>query len=430
MRIWWMELLEGSIAVVFGLFLLTFPHQTLTLIIVLFGLYIAVEAALHLVSIATRRVIVRRAYWDIAVSCANLAVGILFLVRPNAGTIFFLLLLAGRIGVQIIAELRTALRSQSRLAGMYWTYAFGLIAVLLLLFVAGNLRTLFYWFIALTALLDGILLLTRGVVLWRAPARIQRVMSQFQALIQATTPPDPALRRAIVFVRRTGANGLGHVGWAFEWPNGRFNAGSIENVAGKPFAAVAEMDFWASHVADPVPCMRDRDFPYDEYKIFLPHQPQPHVAWRTVIWESRTPYSLIHHNCNDVVYDVLRAYGVENLLDPAEEYVPNDWYDALRGPSFTIADHPTIDQHIFRQNTQETAFTDRSLTIPARLTAEMPPWRQSNTRVYVEMVAIWRKMLWDLRSTMMLVWNMRRMISSQPATAAITVETPQSGKSV
>ncbi len=430
MRIWWMELIEGSIAIVFGLFLLIFPHQTFTLIIVLFGLYIVAEATLRLVAIATSRIVVRRVFWDIAVSCANLAVGLLFLVRPKVGTIFFLLLFVGRIGVQVFAELRTAWRSQSRLAGLYWTYALGLLGVIVLLFAGNNVRTLLYWFIALTALLDGILLLTRGVVLWRAPARIQRVMSRFQALIQETTPPDPVLRRAIVFVRRTGANGLGHVGWAFEWPNGRFNVGSVENVAGKPFATVAEMGFWASHVADPVPCMRDRDFPYDEYKIFPIEQPQPHAAWRTVIWESRTPYSLIHHNCNDVVYDVLRAYGVANLLDPAEEYVPNDWYDALRGPSFTIADHPTIEQHVFRQNTRVTTFIDRSLNIPVRLTAAMPPWRQSNARVYVEMVAIWRKMLWDLRSTAMLVWNVRRMLPPQPSKPAITVDTPKSGKPV
>ena len=60
---------------------------------------------------------------------------------------------------------------------------------------------------------------------------------------------------------------------------------------------------------------------------------RPKDAWRVVIWESREPYHVIRHNCNDVAYDIVRTFGVNELLDPAEEYIPNDWYDALPGKS-------------------------------------------------------------------------------------------------
>ncbi|HEY6411493.1 MAG TPA: DUF308 domain-containing protein [Ktedonobacteraceae bacterium] len=79
------------------------------------------------------------------------------------------------------------------------------------------------------ALLDGFYLLVRGLLLRLKPA-------VFIASEQHTgSPPDLladlplTARRAVIFVRYAGAYGLGHVGWAFEWNNGWFNVGSLEN---------------------------------------------------------------------------------------------------------------------------------------------------------------------------------------------------------
>ncbi len=38
-------------------------------------------------------------------------------------------------------------------------------------------------------------------------------------------------------------DGLGHIAWGFEWMNGWFNVGSVENLKSKPFAHSEEMDF-------------------------------------------------------------------------------------------------------------------------------------------------------------------------------------------
>ena len=83
----------------------------------------------------------------------------------------------------------------------------------------------------------------------------------------------PTTRRAIVFVRHPGANGLGHIGWAFEWNNGWFNAGSVENQAGKPFVKAQEMGFWSVHTLDPIGAMQKQILTYDEYKVFYVTQP-------------------------------------------------------------------------------------------------------------------------------------------------------------
>jgi hypothetical protein len=165
----------------------------------------------------------------------------------------------------------------------------------------------------------------------------------------------PTTRRAVVFVRRLGANGLGHIGWAFEWNNGWFNTGSVENKTNNPFAKPEEMGFWTAHTLDPIATMRRQNSTYDEFKLFHISQPLPKEAWRTAIWESWQPYYALRHNCNDVVYDILRAFGASELVEPAEQHVPNDWFDALLGPSYKIAEHPIIPLRLHKMSQRELA---------------------------------------------------------------------------
>ncbi len=201
---------------------------------------------------------------------------------------------------------------------------------------------LFILFIVLYAFCDGIYLVIRGLLLRFAPSFvIEKKFAIPEGIPDLPADLPPTTRRAIVFVRHPGANGLGHIGWAFEWNNGWFNAGSVENQAGKPFVKPQDMGFWSVHTLDPIGAMQKQAITYDEYKVFYVTEPRPKDAWKIVIWESRQPYSVLRHNCNDVAYDILRAYGVTELLDPVEGLVPNDWYDAQPGSSYIIQETPT-----------------------------------------------------------------------------------------
>jgi hypothetical protein len=194
--------------------------------------------------------------------------------------------------------------------------------------------------------------------------------------------------RAVVFVRRSGAMGLGHVGWAFEWKTGWFNAGSVENIAGAARAAPKDMDFWSSHSLDPVACMLAQEIPYDAYKVFTVAEPQPKDAWKAVVWLSRRPYSVVRRNCADCAYDVLRSFGVRTLIDTARVNVPNDWYDWLPGPSYPIGDYQVIPLRPGREDARaRLGKREIKLTIPARIQASPPPWHARGGRVWYELRA-------------------------------------------
>jgi len=141
--------------------------------------------------------------------------------------------------------------------------------------------------------------------------------------------------RASVFVRHHSGDEMGHVGWAFESGDGRIHAGSVENHSGHFFSPSQGDGFWSAVTADPLPLMLRRQ--YDEVKWVDVEAPDPVSAARVVLWIKQQAYRAAFRNCEDDVYDVLRAYGVRNLPAPAWHWLPNRWFRLFPGEPVPIA---------------------------------------------------------------------------------------------
>ena len=398
MRLWQTELLRGSVTLLFGVIFLLFHVHTLHLLLSLLGGYFFLDGITDLIGLLTRHGVYRRAWLDGLVGVGSVILGGITFIWPHITLFFLLRLLAIRLMLRGVSMLRQAWRGLGIYAGVTWLSGFVLTLSGLLLLVLPQVTLNFLLiFIPVYAIVDGGNLFVRGLLLRFAPAAYHRLTVRriaYDADIPAYLPTTT--RRGVVFVRRGAAAGLGHIGWAFEWPTGWFNAGAVENLGGKRVASPDTMDFWTMHALDPVAAMQQQPAPYDEYKVFYIAHPQPKAAWKTVVWESRTPYSVVRHNCNDVAYDVLRAYGVGALLDPAAEVIPNDWYDTLPGTSFTIAEHPVIPLARPRPSTRPVATTALDLAIPAHISGTIPAWRTQGHRAWDELTLAWGKMLKDV----------------------------------
>ena len=399
---WKEEVLRGVVTILFGLLI---PF-TLNIFIAALGIYLVLDGALDL--IITRRRETPRTFLTYLIGLVSIALGVISLVTPRATLFLIVVLISTRMifrGLRVIIDAR---RSRHTYAGFTWLFGILLLLVgLALLFNAFRSvleQSLPYsliivvLFMSAYALVDGVYLLGRGLLLRLKPTVF--IASKGKAGSTPDVPADlpPATRRGVIFVRHAGANGLGHVSWAFEWHNGWFNAGSVENDQRKPFAMPQEMGFWSAHTLDPIGAMQKQLGTYDEYKVLYVTQPRPKDAWRTLIWESRQPYTVARHNCSDVAYDILRAYGTSGLLDPVEEPVPNDWYDALPGHSYLIADHPTIPLHLHQMSKRELVTREIMLTIPEHVQATPPPWRVKGWRVWQELDGSRKKMNSDMRT--------------------------------
>jgi uncharacterized membrane protein HdeD (DUF308 family) len=411
-RLWWIEeVLRGVLSILFGLLI---PF-TLTIFVEVLGIYLVLDGALDL--IITGRHETPRTFLTYLVGLVSIALGVISLLNPRATLFLIVVVISTRMifrGFRVVIDAR---RSQHTYEGFTWL--FGLVLMLCGLALLSNALgsvlahgvpsslNIVVLFMSISALVDGLYLLGRNLLLRLKPAVF--IAPKGKAGSSADIPADlpPTTRRAVIFIRHAAAFGLGHVGWAFEWHNGWFNAGAVENEQEKVIASPQEMGLWSAHTLDPSGAMQKQLGSYDEYKVFYITQPRPKEAWRTVIWESRQPYTFVRHNCCDVVYDILRAYGTSGLPDPVEEPVPNDWYDALPGRSYLLAEFQTIPLHLCQMSKHELATREIMLTIPERVLGTPPPWRVNGWRAWQELSGPWDKMLRDLRT--LFVWAARLM---------------------
>ena len=400
-RLWWMETIRGIVNIIFGIILITHTNFTILILIYALGIYLIIDGALDIFKIATGKPETRRKITNFLFGIVSILLGLISFIHPYATILFIGLVITVRIFIRGMKVIIDARRSRRKYEGLAWLFGILLMLFSLVIFLGEETRhftfILLVLFIVLYALFDGIYLIVRGILLRFAPSVV--VAKKFA--IPEGVPDVPAdmpltTRRAIVFVRHIGANGLGHIGWAFEWNNGWFNAGSVENSAGKAFAKPYDMGFWSAHTLDPIGAMQKQALTYDEYKVYYVAEPRPKDAWKTVIWESRQPYSVLRHNCNDVAYDVLRAYGVTELLDPVEGLVPNDWYDAQSGPSYIIQETPAIPIHLHLMSKKELIRKEILLTIPQHVQGTPPPWRVNGWRAWYELNYTLDKMIKDV----------------------------------
>lgn len=183
--------------------------------------------------------------------------------------------------------------------------------------------------------------------------------------------------RAGAFVRRSGADGLGHLGWCFQYVDGTFCDGAVENPSGTPVSPPGQTGFWSQRVSDPVAPMQLEK--YDAFKMFEIQGGDSNDADKTVAWVEQQPYLVIFRNCMDDTYDVLRAYGITGLPLPCLDIIPNDWFDALNA----------VSQPISNQQLLAAGLLPRSSLKPSsqivNVQPQAPPWRTPGTPEWQEL---------------------------------------------
>ncbi len=399
-RLWWMELARGIITFVSGLLFLTATSFAPRLFIYSLGGYLVIDGLLDLYGERKSKGASQRKPLEYAGGAASLLTGLFSLVLPTLALLLLTALIAARLLLRSFSQMRTARRARSRSIALLWSYSgfLALLGLFLLLFPLLAI-TLLMVFLGSYMLVAGLFLLLRGVSLrFTSSSPSASISLPLQAPPGLSDDLPPSTRRAVVFVRRSAADGLGHIAWSFEWLSGWFNVGAVENLKQKLFVNPVDMDFWSTHTLDPITTIQQWAYPYDEYKLFFVPEPRPKDAWKTVIWESRQPYSFVHHNCCDMAYEILYAYGCTELLDPAKEFVPNDWYDALPGRSYSIAASPAIPIRLHRQSRREIATREIALVIPSHIKGSPPPWRKPRWRAWEELTLVWEMMIGHVRT--------------------------------
>ena len=91
---WWMLLLRGIAAIIFGVLALTWPGMTLVTLILFYGAYVLVDGVLAIVAAITGGALMPR-WWLAIVGLLGIAAGVLTFLMPGLTAIVLLYFIAG-----------------------------------------------------------------------------------------------------------------------------------------------------------------------------------------------------------------------------------------------------------------------------------------------------------------------------------------------
>ena len=163
---WWVFVLRGVLAILFGLLAFVMPGVALASLILLYGVYAAGDGLVALMAALSGRRAGEPFPWALLfIGLAGLAAGILTFMYPGVTALVLLYFIAGWHVIRGTSEILVAIQLRKEIQGEGWLIAGGALSVLFGLFLlarpaAGAVAVL--WTIALFAMLFGAITIALG----------------------------------------------------------------------------------------------------------------------------------------------------------------------------------------------------------------------------------------------------------------------------
>jgi uncharacterized membrane protein HdeD (DUF308 family) len=175
-RNWWVLVVRGVLAVVFGILAFVLPGATVAALVILFGAFMLVDGLFALVS-AWRRADRRTSWWPFVLEgLSGIAIGVITFLWPGVTAFALLYLIAAWAFVTGVFEIVAAIRLRKEIRGELVLALIGLasiiFAVLVILF-PGEGAVAIVWAIGAYAVVFGILLIVLGLRLRRLHAELE-----------------------------------------------------------------------------------------------------------------------------------------------------------------------------------------------------------------------------------------------------------------
>jgi uncharacterized membrane protein HdeD (DUF308 family) len=169
---WWVPVVRGVAAILFGILALTIPKLGLLTLIILWGTYALVDGVLNVMQAAWRGRAGRTWGWLLFEGIVSVAAGVAAFVWPDITALALLSLIAVWAMVTGIAEIAAAIVLRRQISGEWLLVTSGVLSfafgALVLLFPGAGALALVWW-IGAYAIAFGALLIGLGVRLnrWR-----------------------------------------------------------------------------------------------------------------------------------------------------------------------------------------------------------------------------------------------------------------------
>jgi uncharacterized membrane protein HdeD (DUF308 family) len=173
-RNWWVLVVRGFAAVLFGVLAFFWPLATVTVLVLLFGAYALVDGLFGVLASYAHRAEHDRWWVLLLEGLVGIAAGILTFLYPYITALVLLYLIAAWAILTGILEILAAIRLRREIEGEFLLVFSGILSVLfgIVAFVfPGTGAVAIVWLIALYAILFGLLLITLGLRVrgWGSP---------------------------------------------------------------------------------------------------------------------------------------------------------------------------------------------------------------------------------------------------------------------
>ena len=172
-RHWWVFLIRGLVAIVFGLFGFFYPGATLFTLVLFYGAYALVDGVFAVVSAVRGKEGVRPRWWLAVVGVLGIVAGLVTYLMPGLTTLVLLTVIGVWALLYGITEIVGAIRLRKEIDNEWLLLMHGALAVLfglMALFRPGAGALALIWLIASFAFASGVLLIALAFRLKSHPA--------------------------------------------------------------------------------------------------------------------------------------------------------------------------------------------------------------------------------------------------------------------
>jgi len=163
---WWIPVVRGAFAIVFGLIALFWPGETLLVLILIFGAFCFVDGIFAIVTAI--RYATHHERWGVLLleGIIGILIGLLAYAAPAAIALFFLYFAGGWAIITGIFEIIAALRIRQSVSGEIFMIVAGILSIVLggALFVFPSAGLIAWiWLIGIYAIIFGVLMIGFGL---------------------------------------------------------------------------------------------------------------------------------------------------------------------------------------------------------------------------------------------------------------------------
>jgi uncharacterized membrane protein HdeD (DUF308 family) len=161
---WWILLVQGILTIILGALLLINPPATLVAFAWVLGIFWLVGGVLDIIGAFTGRTPNRHWFWDLLAGGIGVIVGLILITQPVVGAVAIPMAMTLLLGIGAVLggvfKIIGAILMRKEIDGEFWMIIWGLILVLLGIWVLFNLgaATVAYVFVM------GIMMIVGGVV--------------------------------------------------------------------------------------------------------------------------------------------------------------------------------------------------------------------------------------------------------------------------